>query len=591
MNVAPPVAENFALDGYSYGDTISLQDTAISIAVEFSPAGSVPTSFTATSSDTAVATVAYANGAITITPVADGTATLAAVLNGTDSETYTISVAFPPEPVPTNKVLGYEAVGFFKAKIEEASGGGGFTQLTEADYNATDASGQPCLYIGDLEPGVYFIGSESGWIYGINVNGYSRDRINGTFIVSEWAANSSTDYLEKSIYWMSAQGQLSVWDYSNSNSQGWEFASNSYYADQSFVSTQLDQYVGQLYAQPTPNTYGNTGSLYKLMTEIIDPDTGQWIGNTAEWWLCKGQELDPSTGNSTYEWEKLAESAFTGTDGVNNGSQGLVPAPTTADVNKFLKGDGTWAAAGGSVEPTILTYEDMRPVSGGVAIDLSKLPTGEYKIDSSSFETPSSYLFILAYYDLGKVSTSDMAGGTEIYRLRATDYSTTSWLRFSILHTDDYTYVVTMSIEGNPYNSINLENTRLGTAVEINITNPGYEYCCVGNQWHTTGACRRLYPDCPSTATFTSSIDALWNAINTGFTIDFSGDFPGMQPNPQDLVTYEAKPGTFGTWVYTVSTGGPFQWATYLCVGTRPQGGGGSGVDYVWTLLQNGQFN
>lgn len=40
-------------------------------------------------------------------------------------------------------------------------------------------------------------------------------------------------------------------------------------------------------------------------------------------------------------------SAFTGADGVNAGTAGLVPAPTATDNTKFLKGDGTWAEAGG----------------------------------------------------------------------------------------------------------------------------------------------------------------------------------------------------------------------------------------------------
>lgn len=43
----------------------------------------------------------------------------------------------------------------------------------------------------------------------------------------------------------------------------------------------------------------------------------------------------------------LIPSDFTGTDGVDAGTHGLVPAPTAADVDKFLKGDGTWATAGG----------------------------------------------------------------------------------------------------------------------------------------------------------------------------------------------------------------------------------------------------
>lgn len=38
----------------------------------------------------------------------------------------------------------------------------------------------------------------------------------------------------------------------------------------------------------------------------------------------------------------LPYTAFTGTDGVNAGTIGLVPAPATTDAGKFLKADGTW---------------------------------------------------------------------------------------------------------------------------------------------------------------------------------------------------------------------------------------------------------
>ena len=41
-------------------------------------------------------------------------------------------------------------------------------------------------------------------------------------------------------------------------------------------------------------------------------------------------------------------STFTGTDGVDAGTSGLVPAPAITDVGKFLKADGTWDDAGGS---------------------------------------------------------------------------------------------------------------------------------------------------------------------------------------------------------------------------------------------------
>lgn len=46
-------------------------------------------------------------------------------------------------------------------------------------------------------------------------------------------------------------------------------------------------------------------------------------------------------------------SAFVGTDGVDPGTAGLVPAPATTDAGKFLKADGTWDTAGGG-GPTVV---------------------------------------------------------------------------------------------------------------------------------------------------------------------------------------------------------------------------------------------
>jgi len=50
---------------------------------------------------------------------------------------------------------------------------------------------------------------------------------------------------------------------------------------------------------------------------------------------------------------------FTGTDGVETGTAGFVPAPATTDEGKYLKSDGTWATAGG----TTITYgnTDLTP--------------------------------------------------------------------------------------------------------------------------------------------------------------------------------------------------------------------------------------
>lgn len=60
-----------------------------------------------------------------------------------------------------------------------------------------------------------------------------------------------------------------------------------------------------------------------------------------------------STGEFAYVGESKQYTDFVGTDGINAGESGLVPAPTTADVDKFLKSDGTWDVAGGG-GPTVV---------------------------------------------------------------------------------------------------------------------------------------------------------------------------------------------------------------------------------------------
>ena len=61
-----------------------------------------------------------------------------------------------------------------------------------------------------------------------------------------------------------------------------------------------------------------------------------------------------TTGN--YSDLNGAPGDFTGTDGVNAGVHGLVPAPTTSDVNKYLKSDGTWATVSGGGGSSVTVF-------------------------------------------------------------------------------------------------------------------------------------------------------------------------------------------------------------------------------------------
>lgn len=73
-------------------------------------------------------------------------------------------------------------------------------------------------------------------------------------------------------------------------------------------------------------------------------------------------------------------SNFTGTDGTSAGAAGLVPAPATTDAGKFLKADGTWNTAGGSVK--VLTSADYNwPTNNPDGIAMWLLPDGDYTTD------------------------------------------------------------------------------------------------------------------------------------------------------------------------------------------------------------------
>lgn len=61
----------------------------------------------------------------------------------------------------------------------------------------------------------------------------------------------------------------------------------------------------------------------------------------------KGTFSANQSTNDTIALTDTTYNAFTGADGTNAGSSGLVPAPSATDNDKYLKGDGTWASVSG----------------------------------------------------------------------------------------------------------------------------------------------------------------------------------------------------------------------------------------------------
>lgn len=71
---------------------------------------------------------------------------------------------------------------------------------------------------------------------------------------------------------------------------------------------------------------------------------------------------------------------FTGTDGIEDGSEGFVPAPYTQDAGKFLCADGTWQDAGGGGVKTLTTDDYNYNYGGQGYVGLWLLNDGIYLI-------------------------------------------------------------------------------------------------------------------------------------------------------------------------------------------------------------------
>lgn len=90
----------------------------------------------------------------------------------------------------------------------------------------------------------------------------------------------------------------------------------------------------------------------------------------------KGTFTANDSDDTTIEVTDTTYSAFTGTDGVNAGSAGLVPAPMASDDDKYLKSDGTWAtvSGGGSITPVQTTGTSTTDVMSQNAVSTRMYP-------------------------------------------------------------------------------------------------------------------------------------------------------------------------------------------------------------------------
>lgn len=130
---------------------------------------------------------------------------------------------------------------------------------------------------------------------------------------------------------------------------------------------------------------GGGGTTYTAGEGItIADDTISVDTTTIQPKLTAGNNV--TIANNTISATDTTYSTFTGTDGSSAGTAGLVPAPTTTDIDKFLKGDGTWTSvSGGGSGINVLTSADYNyPENNPNRVALWTLDDGIYYIDTDN---------------------------------------------------------------------------------------------------------------------------------------------------------------------------------------------------------------
>ena len=206
-------------------------------------------------------------------------------------------------------------------------------------------------------------------------------------------------------------------------------------ADNTWVTPPNTEYVNFVGAQDSsaspPNGADGTAGLVPAPIGVGGTDYDKFLKGDGTWATPSGSgtltgvsvsaplTVDSSTNPAV---PALNITDFTGPDVPNlqNGSKGTVPQPLVTDVNKFLKGDGTWTSVPGS------SYTGTVPINIDPATNIVSLIYADLITPSNNFilATPLTVTTV-ADTDVFILSdASNTAGGTPVSQVAALDLST-----------------------------------------------------------------------------------------------------------------------------------------------------------------------
>lgn len=233
-----------------------------------------------------------------------------------------------------------------------------------------------------------------------------------------------------------------------------------------------------------------------------------------------------------------SNSAFTGADGTNAGSSGLVPAPSATDNDKYLKGDGTWASVSGG-SSTDVQINGTSITSSGVA---NIVTNTAYNASSNKIATMSDLLSSGANTDLSNLTATGEAhfqkplvSGTNIKTI-----NNTSLLGSGDISVGSYSAGTGLSLSGTTFNHSNSVTAgTIGTSSATSGSTISVPYANYDAQGHITGKGTHTHTvtgflTSSSTQVASSRFDGQWVAsfsshswtAKGSYTISLSGYLP-----------------------------------------------------------------
>lgn len=155
--------------------------------------------------------------------------------------------------------------------------------------------------------------------------------------------------------------------------------------------------------------------------------------------LTAGANVSIDQSTNTISATDTTYNNFTGTDGVNAGTAGLVPAPAVSDAGKYLKADGTWDTVSGGIPATATfwgaSYDSVNNrVTGNIALTTSVSGTYAITHHGGMYSSPSvrfsdNNVLMSSYRGGNQFASLDLGNSASLSATNST--GETSWIVYA----------------------------------------------------------------------------------------------------------------------------------------------------------------